>query len=478
MLHSGDSTNTTFRQIVQNLTINIGRNNAGATGMVYITSNNGHIDGVDIISEDGQGAIGLALTGEENGPGLVRDVTVRGFKRGIYANTYYQFVLHDLKVLSTGPSLINKGLLVIEDLEAARSTLGPVMITQDWLTLVGAELDGQGDSAIENTGPLYARNIEATGFAKALTVKQEQAPAPTTSTIGEYASAAPTGMFQTRKGSLGLKIRKTPKLSWESNPAKWINIREVKTDDKSWATAFQEAIDMPGKTQLLLPIDNDPKQRYGLDGVVHLRGDISRIVGTAGRFDDKAVRNGTIIIEDGTSPVVVIENMFNFPTIIIRTDRTVVLDTVMMARGVGKIICEGGGEVYLNTTSPDIVINNPKARVYARQFNHEAKTLAVKLQQGSMWILGWKSENLGKRAEVGPGGRLEILGFNSSEIGKDIARTPIFEVTDGQFSVANIDQHSKAKHNELVRETRKGETRSLTSENNPQGFDNSLYTGY
>ncbi len=150
VLHSGDSTNTTFRQIIQNLTVNIGRNNAGATGIVYITSNNGHLDGVDIVSEDGQGALGLALTGIENGPGLVRDVAIRGFKRGIFAATPYNFVLHDITVLSSGPSLINKGRLSIEDLMATRSTPGPAIINRGSMTMLGAKLVGDGDDALAN----------------------------------------------------------------------------------------------------------------------------------------------------------------------------------------------------------------------------------------------------------------------------------------------------------------------------------------
>lgn len=478
VLYSGDLTNTTFRQIIQNLTVNIGRNNAGATGIVYIASNSGHLDRVDIVSEDGQGAIGLALTGEENGPGLVRDVSIRGFKRGIYSHTPYNFVLHDIKVLSTGPCLINKGRLTIEDFKGARSSPGAAIITLKSMTLVGAQLVGKGDAAIENTGLLYARNITASGFSKALSVRKGQTPAPTSTKIGEYTSTAPTGLFQARQASLGLEIRKTPHLPWENDPDKWINLRDVKTADKSWATAFQEAIDTPGKTHLLLPIDSDPKQRYGLEGPVYVRGDISRIVGTSGRFDEKSVGKGTLIIEDGTSPIVVIENMFNFPNIIIRTNRTVILDTVLMVRSKDKIICEGGGEVFLNTTSPDIVVNHPDARVYARQFNHETTNLGVSVQQGSMWILGWKSENLGMRGEVGPGGRLEILGFDSYEVGRDSAKTPIFNVTDGLFSIANLDQHGKTKYDELVRETRKGETRSFSAQQNPEGHNIGLYTGY
>ncbi|NJK93182.1 MAG: hypothetical protein HC904_16010 [Blastochloris sp.] len=78
VVHTGDSTNTTFYQVISNLTINTGRNNAGAIGLVYITSNSGHVANVDIISEDGQGAAGVALIGQENGPGMLREYEYPG----------------------------------------------------------------------------------------------------------------------------------------------------------------------------------------------------------------------------------------------------------------------------------------------------------------------------------------------------------------------------------------------------------------
>jgi len=68
VLSTGDSTNTTFNKIIRNMTVNIGRNNGGAVGVMYNTSNSGYLGEVDIISEDGKGAAGLALAGLENGP--------------------------------------------------------------------------------------------------------------------------------------------------------------------------------------------------------------------------------------------------------------------------------------------------------------------------------------------------------------------------------------------------------------------------
>ncbi|NJK93183.1 MAG: hypothetical protein HC904_16015 [Blastochloris sp.] len=409
-------------------------------------------------------------------------MNIRGFRRGIYVSTYYQMVLADIHVESSGPALINRGRLVLEDLNATITNPGPAILSNKWLTLVGAKLTGSGAAAIENSGPLYARNVETTGFEKALAVKEGQTPAPDGQEIVEYIAGPASGAFKARPQSLGLEIKKTPVVPWENDPSKWISPQEHKTAETTWSQAMQAAIDTPGKTHLALPFTKDEPERMNLDAPIRIRGDIARVHGTVHRFHPQTDPKSLIIIEDGSAPVVVLENMLNTPGIIIRTNRTVILDSVHLLRPkpgfAGDIILEGSGNVFLNSISANIIVRNAASRIFARQFNHEPVSLAVDIPFGKMWILGWKSENLGPRAEVGPEGSLEILGFNSSEVGKNKDLNPAFVVNDGKFSVVNTEQHGTTIHNELVRETRKGVTRNFTIKDSPQGRDCYLYSGY
>ncbi|MEX2606809.1 MAG: glycosyl hydrolase family 28-related protein, partial [Kiritimatiellia bacterium] len=237
VLHNGDANNVNFYQIIENLTVNLGRGNAGAIGVAYMTSNTGHLSNVRIKSEDGQGHVGLALLGIENGPGTVRNVEIEGFDYGIVADTYYQMVLHDLRIQSKGPALHSRGRLVIEDLVAERLTPGPVIVSGGWFTLVGAELKGTGTSAIQFGGPFYARSVETSGFDKALETQEgfkPYYPIPDTAAVGEYVAGEAAGLFGARPESLKLPVRKTPKLDWETDASKWTSIRSFKTPDNTW----------------------------------------------------------------------------------------------------------------------------------------------------------------------------------------------------------------------------------------------------
>ncbi len=75
-----------FANSVRNLTINIGKKNPGAEGLNFIANNLGSVRNVKIISPDGQGTTGLALTHGEVGPLLIDNVEVVGFDYGIRTN--------------------------------------------------------------------------------------------------------------------------------------------------------------------------------------------------------------------------------------------------------------------------------------------------------------------------------------------------------------------------------------------------------
>ena len=479
--HTGDANNTTFYQIIQNLTINTGRNNAGATGMVYIASNNGHLSGIDIVSDDGQGAIGLALTGVENGPALIRDVRIDGFRRGLHNHGFNYMTVVDLVIQNAGDvGVTNDGLLAMENLSVTMQGSAPAVrnLKNSWLCLIGGAFDGRGSAAIHNTGKLYARAITAKGFSAAIeaTGTDTDRTPPNGPVVEEYASQEPVGLFQANGGSLGLPVKQAPYPAWDRNFEKWVNLEELR-QGQSWDQAWKQALDQEDKTTLVIPFSET--DRVQLKSKVTVGGAYSRIVGTSARFAPEPhnrSKDAALIIGDGTAPVVLLQNMLAAPTIIIRTDRTVILDTVFPQRYESSVVVEGAGDVFLINSGCRLVVNNPEARVWARHYNHEAKELALDVQAGSVWVLGFKSENLHQRAEVGPKGRLEILGLNSYEVGRDKAHGPLVDVNDGRFSLVGLVQQGTAKHSQLVRETQRGVTRIFTVNGNPTGHNFLLFT--
>lgn len=494
--HTGDCSNTTFNKVIRNLTINTGKNNPGAIGLTYIVSNNGIVQDVDIISEDGKGSIGMAFTGKENGPGGAFNVHIKGFKRGLYSTAEHMMAVSNLTVDGAREAgVINTDLMVIENLKVNMAGSGPAVYNTKRngnLGIINGDLKGSGKVAIQNDSKIFVRNIKTSGFEKAIACPNEKTPAPTGTDISEYYSGASAGLFTNHKKSLNLPIKQYPEPAWEKDFSKWTNVKDFKTDSNSWHDALKVALAQKGKTHLIVPYVLEPHPerkgktrplRIQLEEDLIIGNDFTRVIGTGGGIVPKKGTNAKLIVGDGSAPVVAIEYFSFAPTIEVKTGRTVLLNRISAAgwrknkRVHTEFIANGAGDVFINDTGTSIVVKNPKQNVWMRHYNHEAKTLAVTVEAGSLWILGWKSENLFQRAKQN-GGKFELFGFDSYEVGKDKATTPIVEINGGDFSAALTIQRGSRKYNTLFTETREGKKKALTAKEHPDHHNCLLYTGY
>ncbi len=206
VLSTGDSTNTTFNKIIRNMTVNIGRNNAGAVGVMYNTSNSGYLGEVEIVSEDGAGAAGLALAGVENGPGQIRGIRIKGFEVGIYNVTDYVTATSDIVIEgATKLGIYNHGQTAADDITIKMAGNGPAIQVPKGgvLSVIGAKITGSGDTAIENEGMAYLRDVETTGYSKAIT-------GASGANVEEYHTGTAVGLFYEPKTALKLPIKKQP----------------------------------------------------------------------------------------------------------------------------------------------------------------------------------------------------------------------------------------------------------------------------
>ncbi len=74
-----------FRNNIRNLTIDIGKNNPNMVGIDYAGSNDTVVRDSNIVSDDGQGCVGLNEYRYSEGPELFSNVFIQGFDTGIYA---------------------------------------------------------------------------------------------------------------------------------------------------------------------------------------------------------------------------------------------------------------------------------------------------------------------------------------------------------------------------------------------------------
>jgi hypothetical protein len=510
VLSTGDSTNTTFNKIIRNLTINTGSNNAGAIGLMYNTSNTGYLGEVDILSEDGSGHIALALAGVENGPGQVRGVRTRGFDVGVYNVTDYVTACSDL--LIERPNRLgwfNHGQTAGEDISIDMGQASGPAVHNDksgvW-NVVGLKISGQAPDApaIRNEGMLWLRDVQTTGFVAAVRNSGEMPSAPAGAAIDEYFTGEAVGLFSDTRKSLRLPIRKQPFVPYETDFSKWANpldfgaVGDGKADDTA---AVQKALNEPGKTHVVFPYG----KRFRIKGPLTVGPEVVRLVGTTGVMLHSVDDNASLTIGDGNAPVFVMEGFTNSAPIYIKTDRTVVLDSVRSQNerpempkappGQHKILpparyftvgmfFQGGGEVFVNNTGTTLVVDNPKQRLWFRHYNSELGQgadglIPIDVKAGTVWLLGWKSENLVQRVRVHKEGVMELIGFNNYEFSATRRKDgdwPIFEIIDGTFSCNGLVQRGSQFNKNLVWETRNGETRKLTTESNPGIKNFPLYT--
>jgi len=497
VLSSGDCTNTTFNKVFRNFTVNIGKNNAGAVGLMYNTSNTGYLGEVNIVSEDGQGLCGLALAGVENGPGQVRNVKIRGFDLGMYNVAHYVIACSNITIENPNKlALYNQGMTTGENFEITMARAdGPAIrnLKNASLNLLNSSIRASARSnspAIENeNGFLWLRNLETAGFASAVTGTAD-------ARVDEFFTGKGTGLFNDTKKSLRLPIKPQPFVAFEKDFSKWTNpmdcgaVGNGKADDSE---AVQKALNSPGKTHVVFPSD----KQFRVAKPLTIGPAIVRLIGTHGRMLWDVDSGAKMTISEGSAPLM-IEGFSRCPRISVKSGRTVILSAVNpgVDRPPGKglaskyfaasLILEGTGDVFVNNSHGTMEVNNPAQKVWVRHYNSELgqesrnEFPAVHVKAGTLWMLGWKSENLMRRAIVEKAGAMELIGFNNYEVSNKLKKDgewPIFEVLDGQFSVASLIQEGSQKNANLVWESRNGEKRILNEQSNG-GKNLGLYTGY
>ena len=469
-----------FNNNVADLTIDTGKGNAGAIGLQFYSNNVGSCRDVTIRSSDG-GAIGLDLAyADQNGPLLVKNVSVDGFAIGVKTGaTVNSHTLEHVTVTNAtragfenhGQCLAIRGLKVSGPSPAFVSHFGVV-------ALIDSELRGSGatseQSAITTGETLFARHIKTSGFKLAIENKRQKndptpnAPGPN---VEEWVSTPPLNLFETKSPrSLNLPILETPDVP-SDDPATWANVRCFRDlDDPDDSASIQRAIDS-GATTVYFPSG----AHFFLSEPVELRGSTRRIIGCFAGIhawkprgeqakDGKDIKdrktetkdNGpSLRIGDGDSPVVVVQDLIGELDIQHTSKRTLV---VKNGQGIGGTL-SGGGDLFLENIVADWTFEN--GRAWARQFNNERLGTHILNKQATLWILGLKTERGGTLIETQAGGKTELLGGLSYTTNNG-QLAPMFVSTDAEasYTIGEVC-YTGNPFAQLVQQTRGGETKLL-----------------
>ncbi len=464
-----------FHNYVEDLTFDVGHGNPGATALQFFSNNTGAVRDCRFIAPEGSGAVGLDLAHHDmNGPLLVKDCEITGFRTGIATSRAVNSQVFE-RITLRGQSqtgFTNEGQpvsirgLVSENRVPALGTYGTLLLMEATLTGLGDA--GHSPAMVNyNHGRVFLRDVKTSGYSRALAdmetpdfaaawrVSGEDKPGSLGPDVGEYSSAPVTTAFPSPASSLRLPVKETPSPEWEE-PEKWAVVDAFGADptgEEDSTEAIRRAF-ASGASTIFFP------GSYRCRETIAVGGKVRTVLGLGGSLNYGKRDLVNFRVEDGESPVVEIKHFGHLGGgIEIATRRSVVLrslETYTLATADGA----DGGEVFLE----DVVGGNFRFRrknVWARQLNIENEGTHLTNDGGNVWVLGYKTERGGTLAHTLNGGRTEILGgFSYTTTAGKLA--PMFVNEDSSVWAYFSERcYTGDPFATLVRETRDGQVREL-----------------
>lgn len=414
-----------FHNYVEQLTFDVGEGNPGAVALQFYSNNSGAVRDCRFVAGMGSGHTGLDLAHRDmNGPLLVRNCEVIGFRRGVATGHAVNGQVFENLVLrgQTEVGFVNEGQVIsIRGLKSENAVTA--LSTYGTLCLLDATLAGLDDAAKlpavvnYNGGRIFLRDVQTRGYARALgdvahtpdsgaalRLTPADQPGSRGPNLVEYCSAPVATVFPSPAESLRLPVKETPEVPFE-DPKSWANVNDYGADPTGQADsaeAIQRAMDS-GATTVFLP------GNYALKSTVEIRGKVRRVIGTGGMIEYTAQVKPDFRLRDGESPVVQLEHFaYIHGGMEVDTGRTLVLRSVADCDLTSTPRAEGSEWFFEDVVTHHLVLR--KQKLWARQLNIENQGTHLLNDQSDVWILGYKTERGGTLLETRGGGRSEVLG--------------------------------------------------------------------
>jgi hypothetical protein len=476
-LYQGASTGDVMHSYVRNITVDVGTGNPGAAALRFMTNNSGAMYDVTIRSSDPEkrGAIGLDLRQSQNGPGLIKRVTVDGFDYGIQTGNTFSLVFEHITVRNQRTIGFHNhtARTTLRGLTSENTVPALVNDKHGQLTLIGANLSGgASEAAIVNEVPkIFVRDVRASGYAH--TVKASDGRF-VDGPIDEWFEGKGHALFGAEPRTLRLPIEETPEVPWETDLSRWV---KAEPGNDGLATAIDRAA-REGKTTVYLPKLDKRQGKYVVTGPVRVHGSVNRIIGMESILwiDEKIPPGGVAITfaEDLRGPVVV-ERFFNalkhrgwkglydrylFEN---RSPHPVVIRNFAHGACMHKKPAPGGTWFIEDMAGGRKALFGPGEKCWARQYNPESPDLNLcEVDGGQVWILGMKTEGRARHIIARNGAKVELLGGVSYQSWKkQKLDPPMFTVADSEASFTFGFYHWNQPFTTIVEETHGDVTRTL-----------------
>jgi len=433
----GERSNVSMSNYFENMTIDVGRGNPGAVGLVFFANNSGAIRNVTIKSsdEDHVGAIGLLVRGEHLSACNVYGLTVEGFNYGVLVTSFRTFshfeditlknqCKYGMKIDNNATQII--GLKAEVDVPAV-FIAGPMA----HVVLTNADIVSQGTQYVAikyELGCVYLRNIRTQGFYAAFDKYWLSYTLPD-GYIEEYCNLPMHTLFDKEAKGIGLKVPPLPDVALEPDFEKWCCVNDlgaagdgVHDDTEAIEAAFASGKPViwfqPGRYLITRPIDIPETVRH----IHYMFCDIY-----AGEELRKMDGEAVFRIKGDSDELLFLEKLFSWNECIgrIRMFRHDGRRSVYM-RDMHTQACAfyfntvPGAEVFFEncactTGKKDIFGDIPcfefnGQTVWCHSINPERSVNKTINRGGTLWWSGFKTEQEGPINVTCNGGVTEILG--------------------------------------------------------------------
>lgn len=491
----------------EDITIDIGRGNSGAVGLVFFANNLGAVRNVRIVSSDEQlrGYAGLEIKHEIASGCYVKNLEVVGFDYGVRVTPLRHYVTLENVTLShqkrTGIAVKNT-LVSICNLHSDNEVQAvTVEGSSAHVVLVDAELRGGHPLryAVEGKeGMLLLRNVDTSGYKGAILPAPKEVDGKTY--IDEYSNHSGYSLFGEAHKTLNLPIEQPPELDWQwDETCAFVNefgaVGDGKQDDTA---AIQRAMNSGKKHIVFQPVT------YFISDVITVPATVEGVHFMyadfiAGEKLRESNAGAFKLIGDSDTPLLMEDSFVwekfygNVHFIEQANKRTLILSDMHVQTAAMYFNTVEGSKVFIEdcgctvgsymdmTYRHMIPFSFVGQTVYARNINPERSMCEILNDHGTLWIMGFKAEFEGAFVKTINGGKTEVLGGVLS-IGrkKDI---PAIENVDSDtsFVMSNNGYSCNDIFPIVVKETRKGETRILPFEGLPRRLEHffmlPLYAG-
>jgi hypothetical protein len=425
----------------EELTVDTGKENPSAVGVDFFANNSGAVRNVRVRSGDGQGRAGLMINRGGYSGILLKTVQVEGFDYGLDLGSVIEFVaVEDARLSGQNKAAVHVGRTMASLRRLCTKGAVPALLCDGpggQTVLVDSTLEGSGPFAVvRKEGVLYASQVRSVGFDAVVQSSGGKSPGDieTVSSghvLHEFVYPETFSEPGDGKPMPRLAVEETPEFRPLRPNERFCGVKEFGgvgdgvTDD---SRAIQKALDSGASEILFEP------GCYLLNHPVHVPGSVRRINFlfadlASGPALSAMKGKGAFVVDGSSDEPLFIENLFAWEYfrgehcfLEHASRRTLVLSDLHTQTLPFYINTVPGGKVFIeNVASTAGVVPGIEGhgripfhftgqQVWARQLNPERGEPMVLNDGGSLWVLGFKTEDAGPAFVTRNGGRTELLG--------------------------------------------------------------------